>query len=90
MSKRAPGLAQRPRGLWLTPKAAVVTLIRFLPLRARYGEPCAADGNLIRQLFDLWPAGRCIWSTDIVPEGPGIDEMAATKITADLAGDVDL
>lgn len=90
MSKRAPGLPQRPRGLWLTPKAAVAPLIPFLPLRARYGEPCAADGNLIRHLFDLWPAGRCIWSTDIVPEGAGIDELSATEITAELAADVDL
>ena len=90
MSKRTPGLPQRPRGFWPTPREAVVPLIPYLPPRARYGEPCAGDGQLIRNLADLWPAGRLTWASDIQPEGPGIEALAVADIDADRAGDVDL
>ena len=46
MSKRTPGLPQRPRGFWPTPRPAVVPLIPYLPSQADYGEPCAGDGVL--------------------------------------------
>ena len=45
MSKRTPGLPQRPRGFWPTPREAVVPLIPYLPQRAKYGEPCAGVDN---------------------------------------------
>jgi hypothetical protein len=88
MSKRTPGLPQRPRGFWPTPREAVVPLIPYLPPRARYGEPCAGDGALIGHLRDLWPAGRCVWASDLEPQGPGIEAMAVADIEA--ADDVNL
>lgn len=90
MSKRTPGLPQRPRGFWPTPRAAVVPLIPYLPPRARYGEPCAGAGDLIRHMDDLWPAGRCVWASDLEPQRPGIRTLAVADITADQARDVDL
>lgn len=81
MSKRTPGLPQRPRGFWQTPKDAIAPLIPFLPITARYGEPCAGDGALINGLADLWPQGRCVWASDICPSGPGMDEVDALQIT---------
>lgn len=90
MSKRTPGLPQRPRGFWSTPRAAVAPLIPYLPRRARYGEPCAGNGALIEHLLDLWPAGRCVWASDIEPQAPGIEALAVADITADQARDVDL
>ena len=90
MSKRTPGLPQRPRGFWPTPRAAVAPLIPYLPRRARYGEPCAGNGALIEHLLDLWPAGRCVWASDLEPQAPGIDDLAVADITADQARDVDL
>lgn len=90
MSKRTPGLPQRPRGFWPTPRPAVVPLIPYLPRLARYGEPCAGAGDLIDHLSELWPGGRCVWASDIEPQAPGIEAMAVADITADLAGEVDL
>ena len=83
MSKRAPGLPQRPRGFWQTPREAVAPLIPYLPPMARYGEPCAGDGKLISGLTDLWAGGRCVWASDIQPEGPGIDQADALTLTAE-------
>ena len=90
MSKRAPGLPQRPRGFWPTPREAVVPLIPYLPRRARYGEPCAGDGQLIRNLADLWPAGSLTWASDIEPQGPGINALAVADIDASVADQVDI
>lgn len=90
MSKRSPGLPQRPRGLWPTPKAAVAPLVPYLPKRARYGEPCAGDGQLIRNLSELWPEGSCVWATDLQPEGPNIDQIDALDIIAGHVDEVDL
>jgi hypothetical protein len=88
MSKRTPGLPQRPRGFWPTPKEAVAPLIPYLPFRATYGEPCAGDGALISHLSELWPGGRCILSSDIAPQAPGIEELDVFDIedSADLPG----
>lgn len=90
MSKRTPGLPQRPRGFWPTPFEAVAPLIPYLPPRARYGEPCAGDGDLIRHLDDMWPAGRCVWASDLEPQRSGIRTLAVADITAALTCDVDL
>ncbi len=90
MSKRAPGLPQRPRGFWPTPREAVVPLVPYLPPRCRYGEPCAGDGALIGHLRDLWPGGHDIWASDIQPEAKGITTADATKIEGDHAHLVDL
>ncbi|MTH66721.1 hypothetical protein [Paracoccus shanxieyensis] len=80
MSKRSPGLPQRPRGFWPTPKAAVAPLIPYLPADASYGEPCAGDGSLIGYLSDLWEGGRCVLALDLDPQGPGIDQGDALDL----------
>lgn len=90
MSKRAPGLPQRPRGFWPTPMEATAPLIPFLPPRARYGEPCAGDGRLIGNLSKLWPGGQCAWASDCQPEGPGIEAMDALHIGPEAADQVGL
>lgn len=80
MSKRTPGLPQRPRGFWPTPHEAVAPLVPYLPPRARYGEPCAGDGSLIEHLEGLWPGGHCYWASDIEPQSPGIHTLDALKL----------
>lgn len=90
MSKRTPGLPQRPRGFWPTPLEAVAPLVPLLPLRARYGEPCAGDGALIGHLSQLWPGGACTLASDIEPQGAGIRALDVADITPELAVDVDL
>lgn len=90
MSKRTPGLPQRPRGFWPTPREAVVPLIPYLPPRARYGEPCAGDGRLVRVLEELWPGGQCFWASDIEPQASGIMKNDATAITPGAAQAVHL
>ena len=90
MSKRTPGLPQRPRGFWPTPREAVVPLIPYLPPRAPYGEPCAGDGAMIGHLADLWPDGRCVWASDLAPQAPDIEELDVADIDPDLAYEVQL
>ena len=80
MSKRTPGLPQRPRGFWPTPREAVVPLIPYLPRRALYGEPCAGDGALIAHLRDLWPGGKILWASDIEPQAKGILQFDALDL----------
>lgn len=81
MSKRTPGLPQRPRGYWPTPREAVVPLIPYLPRVANYVEPCAGDGALIRHLADIWPGGVCVAASDIEPMGHGIEQADAKTLT---------
>ena len=86
MSKRTPGLPQRPRGFWPTPIDAVRPLIRFLPAEADWIEPCAGAGDLIRHLSQLWPAGRLRGAYDLVPQAEGIEE--ADALSLDLRPDL--
>ena len=90
MSKRTPGLPKRPRGYWTTPREAVAPLAPYLPLVARYGEPCAGDGAMIRALADFWPGGVCVWLSDIEPQAPGIDQMSVAEISPSSADTVSL
>lgn len=80
MSKRTPGLPQRPRGFWPTPYDAVRPLIPYLPRKAHWVEPCAGAGDLIRHLSSLWPGGQLTHACDLVPNGPGIAEADARSI----------
>ena len=80
MSKRTPGLPQRPRGFWPTPIDAVRPLIPFLPDEADYVEPCAGAGDLIRHLGHLWPGGRLCGAYDLVPQAAGIEEADALSL----------
>lgn len=81
MSKRTPGLPQRPRGFWPTPRPAVVPLIPYLPPAATYAEPCAGDGSLINHLASLWEGGHCALALDLEPRGPGIEQGDARDLT---------
>lgn len=86
MSKRTPGLPQRPRGFWPTPFAPVKPLIRYLPPEANWIEPCAGAGDLIRHLAHLWPGGRLCGAYDLVPHADGIVE--ADALSLDLRPDL--
>lgn len=90
MSKRTPGLPQRPNGFWPTPKSAIAPLVPWLPRRAAYGEPCAGDGAIVAGLADLWPGGCCVWQSDLAPQARGIEALRVDEITAQRAGRVDL
>ena len=90
MSKRTPGLPQRPRGFWQTPQDAVIPLIPFLPPRANYGEPCAGDGALIDGLSNLWLGGNCIWASDIEPQAPDIQTRNVFDINYEISSHVGL
>lgn len=62
-----------PRGFYRTPPEAVKPLVPHLPRTVTaYYEPCAGDGALIDALRDLWPAGRCVWASDVAPQRAGI------------------
>lgn len=80
MSKRTPGLPQRPRGFWPTPIEAVRPLIPHLPPVADWIEPCAGDGALLRHLVHLWPGGRCVAASDLEPQAEGIQQKDARYV----------
>lgn len=80
MSKRTPGLPQRPRGFWPTPFEPVKPLIPHLPAEADWIEPCAGAGDLIRHLAHLWPGGRLVGAYDLVPHAEGIEEADARSL----------
>lgn len=82
MSKRTPGLPQRPRGFWPTPRDAARPLIPYLPVAASYIEPCAGAGDLVRHLADLWPGGRCVFASDMEPQAGGIARADALDIVS--------
>lgn len=86
MSKRTPGLPQRPRGFWPTPIEAVKPLIPHLPARAVYIEPCAGAGDLIWHLAALWKGGEIAHAFDLVPQDEGIDvgDALALDLRPDL------
>jgi len=52
-----------PRDFYPTPLIAALPLLRHLPQRFSYIEPCAGDGALI----DALACGRCVWAGDIKP-----------------------
>lgn len=80
MSKRTPGLEQRPRGFWPTPREAVEPLLPFIPAGVEYGEPCAGDGQLVQNLTELLPSSVCAWVSDIEPQMAGIPARDALDI----------
>lgn len=80
MSKRTPGLPQRPRGFWPTPLDAVRPLIPYLPADADWIEPCAGAGDLVRHLAQLWPSGRLSAAYDLLPQAEGIEQGDARAL----------
>ena len=64
-----------------TPFAAVEPLIKHLPNKFTFSEPCAGDGNLCRHLE--YYGGVCMWASDISPLGEGIIENDFTEVGED-------
>jgi hypothetical protein len=68
-----------------TDPRAVAPLIPHLPRRARYAEPCAGSGQLIRLLE---PHAECVWASDLVPQAdPRIHETDGLSVGL---GDADM
>ena len=64
-----------------TPFAAVEPLIKHLPNKFTFSEPCAGDGNLCRHLE--YYGGVCMWASDISPQVEGIIENDFTEVGED-------
>jgi len=64
-----------------TPFASVEPLIKHLPNKFTFSEPCAGDGNLCRHLE--YYGGVCMWASDISPLGEGIIENDFTEVGED-------
>lgn len=69
MGKRS-SFERVPRDFYRTPEAAVRPLLRYLPERFDFVEPCAGDGALIRHLEAA--GGFCLWAGDIEPKHPAV------------------
>lgn len=77
MSKRRPQ-AGPPRDFWPTPYEAVEPLLRVLPEKTYFYEPCAGDGALVRHLESA--GHKCLDATDIEPRGERIMKASAADI----------
>ena len=71
MGKRS-SFERRARDAYYTPIEAVYPLLPFLPSAARFVEPCAGDGRLIRHLERF--GHSCAYACDIEPQGNGIEQ----------------
>ena len=80
MTKRASGkFARRAQDAYDTPESAVLPLLRHLPKKGTFWEPCAGSAELIRHIIsyhDEWTA----WASDVEPRADGV-------IGADALGD---
>lgn len=82
MGKRSD-FVRRERDFYPTPKEAVEPLLPHLPEGAKYFEPCAGDGALIRAL----PSGTCVGSCDVEPKAQHIYMRNALSLLEwDMAG----
>ena len=72
------------RDFYPTPKAAVVPLVPWLRDGLRYWEPCAGDGQLVRNIHELSNA-VCVAISDIEPRGPDprMQQCDALKVSPD-------
>jgi hypothetical protein len=87
MGKRS-SFKRRPQDKYRTfdPRGAA-TLAPYLPWGCRFWEPCAAAGDLVRNLQAFGP--ECVAATDITPEAESIyrlDAMTATRADVDATG----
>ena len=69
MGKRSD-FERKPRDFYPTPLEAVNPLIKHLPSKFKFAEPCAGDGQLCRHLEHF--GGECMWASDIEPQLDGI------------------
>jgi hypothetical protein len=80
MSKRAAGFERRAQDFYATPAKAVAPLLRHLPPRTRFNEPCAGELDLVRHLED---AGHiCVQAFDIEIRAAGVaqDDAATAEL----------
>lgn len=86
MSKRTPGLPRRPREYWATPFVAVRPIVPFVPPSARWIEPCAGDGAIVRHMARLMPSAPCVGAYDIEPQSAEV--RRADALTLEMRPDL--
>ena len=64
--------------IFKTPFAAVEPLIKHLPRKFAFSEPCAGDGQLCRHLEYF--GGVCMWASDVSPQLAGIAKNDFSEI----------
>lgn len=78
---------RRPLDKYLTPKKCLTPLLGWLPYGAKFYEPCAHDGNLVRHLLDANMGFVCTGASDIAPADDSVQKKDALDLTpADLNG----
>ncbi|MBF9050656.1 class I SAM-dependent methyltransferase [Roseobacter sp. HKCCD9010] len=77
MGKRSD-FKRRPQDAYDTPCEAVAPLLRFLPSRSLFWEPCAGKGDLLDALLE---AGHEGYGTDIEPRATHVGKMDALLVT---------
>jgi len=77
MGKRSD-FERKPRDFYPTPFAAVEPLIKHLPRKFTFSEPCAGDGQLCRHLEYF--GGVCMWASDLSPQLAGIAKNDFSEI----------
>ena len=81
MGKRSD-FERNPRDYYPTPYEAVLPLLGHLPAGARFVEPCAGDGRLIRHLQRN--GFRCEYACDLEPQAEGIEQKDVLFFNNDL------
>jgi hypothetical protein len=80
MGKRS-NFERVPRDFYPTPIEAMYPLVKFLAPDVKYIEPCAGDGALINHMSNLLPGSKCVWSGDVEPKAPEIEEYDALQLS---------
>jgi len=81
MGKRS-SFERRPMDFYATPEAAVLPLLPWLPANARFCEPCAGQGDLIRHLMK--DGHSCVSAFDLSPDTPYPEKNALQLERADI------
>ena len=81
MGKRSD-FERRPMDFYATPEAAVLPLLPWLPANARFCEPCAGQGDLIRHL--MAHGHSCVSAFDLSPGTPYPEKDALQLERADI------
>lgn len=75
MGKRS-SFERNPRDYYRTPLKAVVPLMPHINNMCCYAEPCAGDGQLIRNIGSLSNC-ECVIATDVEPQSKMVKELNA-------------
>lgn len=78
MTKRRPDFERRAHDKYFTPDNAILPLLPHLAPCTRFAEPCAGDGRVAKFLNKH--GHRCVWASDIAPEGRGIETLNALDV----------